>query len=362
MSIAPAHLKKLLTGLIFLSLITVTACDQSETEEPVVRPVLSIKVGDVSNIGGRSFPGRARAVQEANLAFDVSGTLNKRVVKVGDVVKKGQLLASLDPEDYRSKFNAASAELNRTKANFMRAEELIKGHHISEAEYDKIKANYQVATANLETARKALSNTELKAPFDGRISELFVKNFVAVTGKQKIARLVDSTKIEMVIDIPEILISSVPETGKVLVSFDAFPDQDIIASIKEIGAEASETTRTYPVTLIMDQPEGFSILPGMAGEARADPSQFTEEMKKQRRGIQIPLAAVFSPDASEQSYVWVVDEQAGSVNRRAVTTGALKSTGIVIESGLTEGEWVAVAGIHRLREGQQVRLQPVQGE
>ncbi len=362
MSIVPTRLSHLFTWLTFISLIIISGCEKSETEAPVIRPVLSMQVGGDASFGGRTFPGQARAIQEANLAFDVSGTLNQRPVKVGDRVKKGQLLASLDPRDYRSKFNAAKAELNRAKATFKRAEELIKEHHISEVEYDKLKATYEVAAANLETARKALSDTELKAPFDGEISELFVKNFVAVTAKQKIARLVDNTKIEMVIDIPETLISRAPAVKQVLVRFDAFPEHDIIATVKEIGTEASKTTRTYPVTLVMDQPEGITILPGMAGEARGDPDQIPQDLKEQMRRIEVPLSAVFSPDESNQSFVWVIDEQAGTVSQRAVKTGELKSQGLVIEDGLVAGEWIAVAGVHRLREGQKVRLSPVQGE
>lgn len=166
----------------------------------------------------------------------------------------------------------------------------------------------------------------------------------------------------MIVNIPEALIALVPEVKSVLVHFDAFPQHDIKATVKEIGAEASKTTHTYPVTLVMDQPEGFTILPGMAGEARADMSQISEERKQQASKIEVPLAAVFSPDESEEKFVWVVDEQAGTVSRRAVVTGILKSTGLIIEEGLTAGEWIAIAGVHRLREGQSVRLRPAQGE
>ena len=164
----------------------------------------------------------------------------------------------------------------------------------------------------------------------------------------------------MEIHIPEVLISVVPEVPRVLVRFDAFPDTDINGRIKEIGSEASETTRTYPVTVVMDQPEEITILPGMAGEVRADPEGVKDIQKF--TGVQVPLSAVFSPDASNESYVWVIDEKSSTVSRRAVTTGKLRSTGLAIDQGLAAGEWIAIAGVHRLQEGQQVELRSALGE
>ena len=80
-------------------------------------------------------------------------------------------------------------------------------------------------------------------------------------------RILDDSRIEMVVNIPENLISFAQYVKKVFVSFDAFPEQELEATIKEIGTEASSTTRTFPVTLIMDhQPSEFKILPGMAGK------------------------------------------------------------------------------------------------
>ena len=92
-----------------------------------------------------------------------------------------------------------------------------------------------------------------------------MENFEDVQNKQAILRLLDDSKIEMIIDIPEHLIINAAYVKDAFVVFDAFPGREIAATIKEIGTEASSTTRTYPVTLIMDQPEDIRILPGMTG-------------------------------------------------------------------------------------------------
>ena len=110
--------------------------------------------------------------------------------------------------------------------------------------------------------------------------------------KQPIVRLVDSSRIEMVVDVPETLISYARLVGDVEVIFDPFPDLVIPAKIKEIGSKPTETTRTYPVTLIMDQPEGVVILPGMAGKAspKGPPPPEVAEA-----GLIVPDTAVFTP-------------------------------------------------------------------
>jgi multidrug efflux pump subunit AcrA (membrane-fusion protein) len=158
----------------------------------------------------------------------------------------------------------------------------------------------------------------------------------------------------MVINIPESLISMAPQAKNIEVIFDPFPDRKIPAEIKEIGTEASRTTRTYPVTLIMDQPEDINILPGMAGKASGKPD--ADDMSKLAIGKQVPVAAILSPDDIEKTYVWIINEQSKTVAKREVIIGKLTDTGIMVTSGLEDGEWVATAGVNYLREGMEVRI------
>ena len=126
---------------------------------------------------------------------------------------------------------------------------------------------------------------------------------------------------------------------------------------KEIGNEASQTTRTYPITLIMDQPEGIEILPGMTGRAtgRGDlPGAAADGV------FEVPASAVFLDDDG-QSCVWIVDEAAGTVRRHPVTTDRLSARRIQVQ-GLEPGQVVATAGVHYLEEGQRVRLLAEAGE
>ncbi len=348
-------MKLLLPVCLFVLTPFLTACDSKPPEKAeIIRPIPAMKIGESQKVSGRKFPGKAKATQEANLAFDVSGKLVERPVDIGSVVKKGDVIARLNPTDFNAKVKSNKAELKKAKQNFERGKELIKKDFISEREYDRLEAAVDVAEANLAIAQKALSDSVIKAPFGGRISNTYVENFQAVLAKKPIVRLLDTSQIEMVVQVPENLISKVSFIEDIKVTYDTFPDETLSATIKEISNEASSTTRTYPVTLIMPQHDDIEVLPGMAGTATGTlvmPGS-TEDLEQ----LVVPIQAVFTPDTEKQDHVWVIDEKSGSVQLRAVQTGQLTQSGIQIVDGLQKGEWVAIAGIHTLREEQKVRI------
>ncbi len=393
---------------------------ESVEKPEVIRPVKAMKVTDVAQMRLRWFPGRAKATREVDLAFRVAGPLITRPANVGDVVKAGDVAAQIDPRDFEvalrnveGRLEAARAELaamrqarpedirrlkaavekaqaanrlgeqeykritgirdedpgavsqdmidrateqrDRAAAELRRAREDLKiGERGARAEDIAAKdAEIRSLEASVESASDQLGYTHLRAPFDGTIVATYVENFEDVRAKQPIVRLLDTSRIEMTIDISESLISLAPQVKDVTVVFDPFPDREIVAVIKEIGTEASETTRTYPVTLIMDQPEDITILPGMAGKATG---RTVEEMAPDQTSVDIPVSATFTAGSSGQSFVWVIDEQSKTVSRREVKVGQFTDTGVRILEGLELGEWIAIAGVHYLREGQQVRL------
>jgi RND family efflux transporter MFP subunit len=339
--------------LIFTPFLTSCDSEPPVVEEPV-RPIAAIKVGKVQEITGRKFPGRAKATQEADLAFDVDGKLIERPVDIGDVVKQGGVIARLNPREFKARVKSTKAKLVKVKRNLARGKQLVEKEFISQFEYDRLVAAVDMADAELDIAQKALADSVMMAPFDGHIANLYVENYTAVLSKKVIARLLDTTQIEMVIQIPENLISKVPYIEDIHVVFDSFPDVALPATIKEVSNEASQTTRTYPVTLIMQQVDGVEILPGMAGNASGTlvmPGA-SDAIKK----LVIPVYAIFTPDTEKQDHVWVIDKDSGSVQMRVVKTGQLIQSGLEILDGLQAGEWIAVAGVHTLREGQKVRI------
>ena len=339
--------------LMLLTLGFLMGCKEEVVEKELIRPVKAIKVGDVVSLNGRSFPGRALATEEVNLGFEVGGSLIERPVNKGDKVRKGQLLARLDPRDFKNELEAAKAERDRAMAYRDRIAEALKARAVAKQDLTDAEAKLKEAIARVNIKRKALTDAVIYAPFDGVVAATFVENFQRVRAKEIVLRLLDISKIEFTVDIPENLISYVTYVKKVWIEYDAFSGRKIPAKVKEVGTEASETTRTYPVTLIHKQPEDIKILPGMAGESSVKvqiPDNFSE------KGIEIPSSAVFSSGDIDKSYVWVIDEGAELVNRREIKIGKPTSFGIMVREGLSPGEWIATAGVHYLSNGQKVRI------
>ncbi len=352
-----------------LMLFIFPGCQEEIPKKELVRPVWAMKVGDAASMVGRWFPGRAKATREVDLSFRVTGPLITRPIDVGNEVKKDQVLARIDPRDFETnlrnvqgQLSRVQAALKRANADFDRVSRIRKQDPgaVSEVMVDRAreavdqsKAEIRSLTAAVEAARDQLNYTYLKAPFDGTVVAIYVENFEHVQAKQPITRIIDHSKIEMIVNVPESLIIYADDVTKVRIRFDNFTNREFPGQIKEIGREASQKTRTYPVTVIMDQPEDIKILPGMAGQASGEVQQPEES---QQQGIEVPIGAVFTPDTEKQNYVWVIDDQAKTVTRRAVATGELTEVGIIIMEGLKPGEWIALAGVHSLREGQQVRI------
>jgi RND family efflux transporter MFP subunit len=217
------------------------------------------------------------------------------------------------------------------------------------------RAEIKALKAAVDNAKNQLDYTVLKAPFDGTVAAKYVNNFQTVQAKQPIVRLLDVSKIEVTVQVPESLIAVAPRVRKVTCRFDAFPGREFVGQVTKIGSEASQTTRTYPVTVAVAQPHDAQILPGMAAVVRAEPPEGISE----RGNLVVPLGALFThkrAQAGQQRYVWVVGEDGDKVTRRAVTTGELTPVGIAVTKGLETGEWVVTAGVHSLREGQPVRI------
>ena len=249
-----------------LSLCMAVACTDEAPPPEIVRPVVAMQVAHSGALRGRSFPGRAKATREANLAFEVSGRLIERPVEIGDEVERAQLLGKLDPRDFLNSLNKARAGSRRAQAYRDRIAQAARTGAVSRQELTDAEAEFDAARADVEIRAKALQDSELFAPFDGTVSSILIENFENVLAKQVIMRVLDTSKIEMVIDIPESLISNAQYVKDFRVRFAAFPGREFPARIIEISNEATEATRTYPVNLLIEQPEDVKILPGMAGE------------------------------------------------------------------------------------------------
>lgn len=348
-----------------IALFVITGCKDELKPKPP-QAVKAMQITSPDDIAQRTFPGRAAAGKEVNLSFRVSGILDEFPVNPGDKVKAGDILASLDTNDFIVRLNSARSVLNGAEAAYARAEADFnrlsrarkedpgavsqRAVDAGRAARDETRAAVSAAKANVQTLADRLSYTRLQAPFDGEIVATYVKNFENIVAKQPILRLLDPSSIEMTLAIPENLIGYVRYITDIKVTFDNLPGVSIAGHITEIGRESSQSTHTYPLTITMAQPENGEIIPGMAGEASIQ----AKLPEQKRSGIHVPSTALFAGTDATKSYVWIVSED--TLERRQVEVGALTGSGMTVLAGLNQGEWIVSAGVSSLTEGQKVRI------
>lgn len=350
---------------LFFTALVVGACAERRERAEQVRPVRAMVVGDIAGFSGRQFPGRAEAILHADLSFRVAGTLTSLPVRVGTEVEEGQVVAQLDPRDFEVRVRGAeaalaraTADLARAREEFTRASNAFERGAVSEIEMVRVreamniaKASADAIEADLQSARDDLADTTLRAPFAGEVASRFVENFEDVQARQRVLRLLNDQRIRFTVFVPESMMSMAAYVEEIRCEFDSFPGREIVAEIDEIGREADEVTRTFPISLVMEQPEGIRILSGMTGRAWVSKIALPEE---DADAFDIPPGAIVE-EAGGGRHVWIVDRATGVVSKRQVTTGAISPAGVRVQ-GLERGEIVATAGAGFLREGRRVRI------
>ena len=334
----------------------ISGCEQQEAPPPPAsRPVKTIVIsgGEISDT--RHFPATVDAIAKADISFRVSGKINKILVKEGDKVKKGQILAELDKTDFKIRLKDRQASFDTAKANYDRAKILVEKGAISRVDHDNIRAKFFTAKAQLDEARQNLEYTELKANFDGYIAKRYVENFEEIILSKTVFSLEDVSSLKLIVDIPENLMIAIKKGSrgkrKIFARFDAIKSQQFPLSVSEVSTKADPDTKTFKVTLIMKAPADYNILPGMTATVFAMMQTGENSLDNT---VSLPVSAVVA-DANKQAEVWLVDEKTMTVKPKAVTVKQLSGDNIQVE-GLQGGERVVVAGASFLRNNMKVTL------
>jgi RND family efflux transporter MFP subunit len=350
---------------VLIGLLFVFGCGGDETPTETLRPVRFTQVFSTGSSRDRSFSGVARARVESRLSFRVAGSIRRVPVDVGDQVRLGQLLAELDPEDYRLQSEQAEAALSRARAearnaaaNFDRVRQLYENNNASPNQLDQARAGSESADAQVrsaenrrDAARLQLSYTRLTAPAAGQVASVDVEVSENIRAGQAVILLTSASELEVEVAVPEVLISRVREGANVIVTFDALPGSSIPAQVTEVGVVAGGFATTFPVAVRLNQPvEGLRS--GMAAEVT-----FQFESTDARDRIVVAASAV--GEDRDGRYVFVLQRLEAGIGmaiRRPVTVGELTADGFEVLEGLVDEELVITAGVSRIRDSLRVRL------
>jgi RND family efflux transporter MFP subunit len=351
--------------------MALTACSKQPSPEAekkaaapaqeAVRPVRTIVVNSGNVADAMFLPGDVRARYEQRLGFRVGGKLASRKVEVGDVVKVGHVLATLDSQDVAPQINAQAAQLEAAKANtklqtsdLARQQELREKGFISAAAMQRqefnaesARAQERAAAATLSNAQNALAFQTLRADRAGVVVAVEAEVGSVLGAGQTVVRIAQSGEREVVVNVPERAVGKLQEGKAFSALVEAAGKSMVNVKLRELAPSADPISRTYAARFTLVEPND-AIKLGMTATVRID--------GEAARAIVVPVAAIVTRDG--QPRVWVVDPNM-SVTAVNVTTGALTPEGIVVRSGLSDGQRVVVAGANLLVPSQKVRLEAV---
>ncbi len=358
------HIAK--TFLLALGLMIFFSCGEKKKEtRTAVRPVKYQVVNYKNANQSRTFNGTAQTEKIVNLSFRSTGIVTELNIRLGQKVRKGQLLAKLDNVQSRlayqqalTQVNSSESQMNTAKLNLDRVRSLYEKGSASLSDFENAKNGFKTAQQGYQSAKRGLDiqAQQIKfgyiyAPANGIIASVSVEVDENVNPGQVIATLNAGKTMEITLGLPESVINNVVEKMPVDIQFSALKDQVFKGIVREVAPSANSNTATYPVKISILNPTDL-IKSGMAAD-------ITFHFKANNTGVQkiiVPTNVV--GEDSNGNFVFVLKGQGNTVTvqKQKVTIGKLTTDGFEILNGLKVGDKIATAGLQSLLNGQKVRV------
>ncbi|KPY63605.1 efflux RND transporter periplasmic adaptor subunit [Pseudomonas amygdali] len=343
--------------LLCLLIMTLPGCHDKPLREAVERPVLFTEIADQHSASYARFAGVIQPQYEVALGFRVAGRLATRHAEVGDRVRKGDLLATLEPGDQQHRLRARQAELGRARSAWQQArdeqtryQQLYERGIGSRARLDQLNSEVRTqdalrsqASIALQQATDHVSYTRLSAEFDGLITEWQAEVGQVIATGQAVVSLARPESREAVVDLP---LGALDDNQRIRVISQLDEQVSVAAKVRQLAPQINAETRTQRVRLALQHmPDSFRPGSTVTVEISGDAPPFHE----------LPGSAVVERDGLSQ--VWVIDPSTSTLVARTVQVLTRTGSKVRISGELHEGEKVVTAGVNGMQSGQKIRMQ-----
>lgn len=349
----------LVAVLVAALCFSIVSCAKHEAPAVPPRPVRTVVVVGGSAGEASTYTGEIRSRYETDLSFQVGGKLVNRAVDVGANVKKGAVLARIDPTDQslgvdaaRSAVAAARADFDRARTDEARFRDLLERGLTTRANYlaqqtatKTAQSRLEQNTADLRLSEQKLSYTTLRADQDGVVTRVMAEEGSVVSPGQRVMSIARTGEFEAVFDVPDVRIEEIRGTSDVQIALLSAPQARYPARVREISPSADPVTRTYQVKTSIPNPP-WNLRLGMNVAVTLPP-------RGDGSSVSLPATALFQKDNS--TAMWVVKADL-TLELRPVEVERYDSDRVILKSGLKRGDRVVTAGVHRLSVGEKVRL------
>lgn len=348
-----------------------------EAPPPEVRPVRTVTVAPRAADNSVMLTGTVQAQNEINLSFRIGGRLVERTVDVGDNVRRGQLVARLDPQNeesslqsVRAQLAGANAQLVEARSNYERMRDLVAEDAVSRAQFEQAQAMLQSAEAQIVSlqgqvalAQTRLSDTRLTSDVAGVVTARGPEPGEVVSAGRMVVQVARENARDAVFDVPAQIKDAAPLDPRAVVApgkagpaagagkYDLSvalamdPTVSAVGRVREVSPRADPVTGTFAVRVrLIDPPPAMRLGSTVTGRMKLASAP----------ALQVPATALVRADG--KTAVWVVDTASGTVSLRSIELGNADADNVQVASGLKPGDVVVTAGVQALRPGQKVRL------
>ncbi len=334
-------------------------CNKKPPAAAQARPVRTVTLEHGASGETVSLTGQVRAKDQVSLAFRIDGRMIKRPANVGDVLKAGDIVAELDPQNQQNELRKAQADLasgeaalTQARLTFGRQQQLLANGWTPRAKFDEAQqallsaqAKVDAAHAQLGIAQDQLSYAVLLADAPGVVTSTGAEPGEVVRAGQTIVNVARQGGRDAVFDVSEQIIRTGPRDPVVQIVLTNDPSLRATGRVREVSPQADPNTRLFQVKVgIIDPPPAMELGSTVTGSIKLSAPA----------GLEVPPSALTEADG--RPAVWVVDPKSQTVSLRNVDVSRYDPADVVVSQGLDPGEIVVTAGVQTLHPGQKVRL------
>ena len=282
---------------------------------------------------------------------EFSGILTKVLVKEGQFVRKGQVLATIDDGGLSQQITQMQINTRLAKTVFDRQERLWSQKIGSEIAFLQAKATYESQQQVVAQLEKQLARTKVTAPFSGTIDDIITEQgSVVAPGQSQLMRIINLSHMYIETDVPEKYITTITKNKQVLVAFPVL-GTSLTSTIRQAGSFINPSNRTFKIEIAIPNKDQ-TIKPNLTAKLKInDYSNPT--------AILIPQSIV-SENAAGQQYVYVITDKrngnTATTKKKIIVTGKTQGDIIEVLSGLTISDEIIEEGARSVKEGQEVKI------
>lgn len=327
--------------------LALTGCADNNAGSSESRPV-NVKVMTVTAspmLSSTNYSGTIEESSGTSLSFSAAGTVKSLNIQIGQYVSKGTVIATLDDANAHSAYEMAQSSLNQAEDAYQRMKLLHDNNSLPEIEWIKVQTQLQQAKSAFDIAAKNLNDCKLLAPASGVISQKNIEIGQNVIPGMSVAKLSSIATVKVNVSVPENEIATIGNNQEIAITVPALGNRAFTGRVTEKGVEANPMSRTYMVKATVQNPQSV-LMPGMICDVAFHEAEMTSAVIIPANCVQI--------SGGESQFVWVNDN--GKASKRNITVGEQTANGVVVTSGLSNGDNLIVEGQQKVSEGMLVNV------